>query len=109
MIGGQGAKVKGYADVFTIVTHLNMFRFDALLLPFAWMLFASWRTIRLMKRIRRGRRGRLGTHCRRCGYDLRATPDRCPECGTVPKSAKPPSAPATPGGEAGPKELPEQR
>jgi hypothetical protein len=47
-----------------------------LILPLACTL--SW-----IRRFTTTRRQRAGL-CPTCGYDLRATPDRCPECGAIP-------------------------
>jgi hypothetical protein len=51
--------------------------------------------VNLRKRSASPLRQRL-SRCAACGYDLRATPDRCPECGAVP-----PPQPARPGGTGG--------
>jgi hypothetical protein len=46
------------------------------ILPFGWIVFYFKRRARLI-RIVKGL-------CEKCGYDLRATPNACPECGTIP-------------------------
>jgi hypothetical protein len=48
---------------------------------FLVLLFAVVPTTHLIPIIR-ARRRYLAGHCPHCGYDLRATPERCPECGT---------------------------
>ena len=47
-------------------------------LVLGWVLWPFMTMYELVKRAKRQR-----CLCASCGYDLRATPDRCPECGTV--------------------------
>lgn len=71
---GGGATVQVGRDIFTLPGWVPLAIFGAWPASAGALAFRRWR---------RNRKLATGTLCRVCGYDLRATPDRCPECGAV--------------------------
>jgi hypothetical protein len=71
----QGRKKVDYAEV--IVPHWSLVALTGVL-PAAWCGRRMWRRSAVRRHTKAG-------CCPRCGYDLRATPGRCPECGGTKK------------------------
>ena len=67
-----------FFDVFPMDTHVAVVPHWVPLVALTALPAAG-----LLRRLRRDRRRRFET-CASCNYDLRATPGRCPECGTSP-------------------------
>ena len=74
------------AFTFVIVPSMGRPDRDRFVLPGLFFFFALSVLTQLQYRsiLRIMRRKKEYDLCERCGYDLRATPDRCPECGTMP-------------------------
>ena len=70
MNGRVGARPK--TDVLELVVPLWAVALPAAVMPALWV----WRRLNARSR-------RAAGLCPGCGYDLRATPGRCPECGTA--------------------------
>jgi hypothetical protein len=60
----------------------SIFNSRQLTVPY-WSMAIAFGILPFAVVVSRRRRHPIGC-CRKCGYDLRATPDRCPECGMKP-------------------------
>jgi hypothetical protein len=88
----HGESGMGWSDRLPL---LNRAGFSAVALPVDFRLLVPFWFLALLMlilpsvsavRFARRRRAHPPGVCQNCGYDLRMTPDRCPECGVVPIS-----------------------
>ena len=78
--------------VFTIFAQPQRYRPATMFLEVSygagWLLLGFLLLSRADGIVRFAYRGRRAGACENCGYDLRGSPGRCPECGAEPPAAK---------------------
>jgi hypothetical protein len=84
--GSSGGVMLGGKSVW-LWGHVSMSGFGWVVVPH-WLLVlatlpGAWLALVRLRRWTLARVRRNYGHCPACGYDLRATPERCPECGSV--------------------------
>jgi hypothetical protein len=81
-VDASGKKTELYLGRWLLARSASSWLFVvALAVPSAWIVTDAVRRLR-----------RKEGHCVECGYDLRASGDRCPECGTLRADAEPQTA-----------------
>lgn len=78
VVSGRTIAIHQQFEYFTLLVPYWLVALLAMMLPLAYVP-------KLLPRLTQRHRDNL---CRACGYDLRATPDRCPECGKIPNQAR---------------------
>ena len=82
-LGSSARRFLGFAFVHDRSPNGSKRR-TALAIPYwSLVLLLSIPPLLVVRRARRRRWRQRHAQCPTCGYDLRATPDRCPECGTA--------------------------